>query len=139
MVIKKMSDDDCPVCRLTRIDHVHADDKAGEYQYIDKDGYYRYRSNDKLIHRVIAEGLYEYPLHGLVVHHKNHNKLDNRPDNLQVMTKEAHDELHAADLDDDYEFDYDDEEDGGCVICGYPTEESHHEYCTSCWFDKEGY
>lgn len=29
-----------------------------------------------------------------IVHHKNHNKLDNRIENLQIMTKEEHTSLH---------------------------------------------
>ncbi|AUR93863.1 hypothetical protein NVP1189B_37 [Vibrio phage 1.189.B._10N.286.51.B5] len=33
----------------------------------------------------------------LDVHHINHNKLDNRPENLQVLTKSEHRALHNAD------------------------------------------
>lgn len=31
-----------------------------------------------------------------IVHHKNHNRLDNRPDNLEVMLKGKHSAMHAA-------------------------------------------
>lgn len=31
---------------------------------------------------------------GLVVHHKDHNKSNNNPDNLQVMTQSEHSKLH---------------------------------------------
>ena len=47
-------------------------------------------------HRVIGEMLKDSPLSSdEVVHHKNFVKYDNRPENLQVMTSEAHQKLHA--------------------------------------------
>ena len=33
-----------------------------------------------------------------VVHHKNHNKLDNRIENLQLMTRQEHINTHRKDL-----------------------------------------
>lgn len=30
-----------------------------------------------------------------VVHHRNHDKLDDRPENLQVLTKQEHSRLHG--------------------------------------------
>lgn len=35
---------------------------------------------------------------GWGIHHKNHNKLDNRLENLQSMTRAEHQRLHAADI-----------------------------------------
>jgi hypothetical protein len=30
-----------------------------------------------------------------IVHHKNHDKIDDRPENLQVLTKQEHSRLHG--------------------------------------------
>jgi len=47
-------------------------------------------------HRVVGEMIKGSPLtNDEVVHHKNFIKYDNRPENLQVMTSEAHQKLHA--------------------------------------------
>lgn len=47
-------------------------------------------------HRVIGEMLKGSPLiEGEVVHHRNFVKHDNRPENLEVMTEDAHRKLHA--------------------------------------------
>lgn len=44
----------------------------------------------KILHRVITRCPSDY-----VVHHINHNTLDNRRDNLQVLTKFEHKEYHS--------------------------------------------
>jgi hypothetical protein len=56
--------------------------------YINENGYYRYRDSGRLVSRHIAE---KYVIgrrlrSDEVVRNANGNKLDNRPDNLEVMT-----------------------------------------------------
>lgn len=47
-------------------------------------------------HRWVLEQKLGRPLRpGEVTHHKNHDKLDNRPENLEVMTASEHGRLHA--------------------------------------------
>lgn len=45
-------------------------------------------------HRVVALEKYGEIPAGMVVHHKNGNKLDNRKRNLKLMTREKHSRLH---------------------------------------------
>lgn len=67
---------------------------------IQKDGYYMITSgkegnHGKLLHRLIWEDWYKKPVpDGYVIHHINGNKTDNRIQNLQCVSKEAHTRFH---------------------------------------------
>jgi len=58
-------------------------------------------SHKRPTHRVIAEYVYGDVLDtDNVVHHLNENKIDNRPENLSVMTKREHASIHGREVDD---------------------------------------
>lgn len=72
--------------------------------WIDKQGYARgnIESHSDLIHRQIAyreiylknKDKYPLPFSKYVVHHKDGNKLNNEPKNLQILTPEEHERVH---------------------------------------------
>lgn len=50
-------------------------------------------------HRVVAEKMIGRKLkRGEIVHHKNGDRHDNRPENLQVMSQSAHIKLHHSEM-----------------------------------------
>ena len=70
----------------------------GRGQYIDKNGYSRYKDTDKLVHRQVAE---KYIIKRKLlpyeeVHHINGNKLDNSIQNLRVLSISEHKLIHFS-------------------------------------------
>jgi hypothetical protein len=65
--------------------------------YIDSNGYLRWKDSNRLCHRDIA---WDANLRGpgkfgeLDIHHKDGNKFNNSPANLEVLTREAHQREH---------------------------------------------
>jgi hypothetical protein len=69
--------------------------------YVDERGYRRFENSGIAVHRWVAKRkigrLLRYPE---VVHHKNRNKLDNRPSNLFICASQSvHENLHRIDGD----------------------------------------
>lgn len=67
--------------------------------YTDKQGYKRFKDNDKVVHRSVAENKLGRKLKpNEVVHHKDRNKTNNSYDNLHVFPNQnAHDKAHKYD------------------------------------------
>lgn len=66
---------------------------------INKDGYRVIRAGDRILleHRHVVEVSLGRPLNSYeMVHHINHNKLDNRLENLQLVSGKAHAKIHGA-------------------------------------------
>ena len=67
--------------------------------YINDNGYFCFKDSNKPVHQWVAEKKLGRKLRsGEVVHHRNRNKLDNSPENLQIFpNQKAHDEQHEKD------------------------------------------
>lgn len=69
--------------------------------YLNKSGNYLRVQDAKLgiksyVHRHMAEAHYRIDLEGKVVHHRNGNKYDNRPENLTIMDDPSHRAMELA-------------------------------------------
>jgi len=65
--------------------------------HIDAEGYYRFWLNGKKVtlHRYLYQAYHKCSiLPKIVVHHKDENKLNNHPNNLELMLKNEHSRLH---------------------------------------------
>ena len=68
---------------------------AGTYK--DKNGYIRYADSNRLKHRAVMQKKLGRPLQkGEIVHHINGNILDNRPENLELLTAKEHYKKHVV-------------------------------------------
>lgn len=65
--------------------------------YVDKYGYLRYCDSDYLVHkRTMEKRIGRLLVKGEIIHHVNGNKLDNRAENLQLLTRKEHFKLHVV-------------------------------------------
>jgi HNH endonuclease len=68
--------------------------------FVDDEGYLRFKDTGELVHRKVAEKKLGHPLRAVeVVHHRDRDKLDNRPENLWVFSSHRkHNRAHRKDL-----------------------------------------
>ena len=74
----------------------------GSKLYIDKNGYYRRKADDRLLHRNVAyfqiylknRDKYPLPFKKYIVHHKDGNKRNSYPNNLEIMLPGEHKTHH---------------------------------------------
>ena len=77
--------------------YLYMDENHKDMTYIDSKGYVRFKDSDRYYHRWVKEkelGRYLEPWE--VVHHKNKDRLDNRPENLEIKTKDEHYQIHVV-------------------------------------------
>jgi hypothetical protein len=82
----------------------YSDDR--KYAYVDglrfcrdeKTGYYLNSVLHKRLHRYVYESVYGEIPDGYQVHHTDHDKNNNEPDNLELLTKSEHMQRHGNEL-----------------------------------------
>lgn len=73
--------------------------------YIDDNGYKRYYDTKRLVHRSVAyhyiydPNEYQFCFGDYVIHHIDHNKLNNHSNNLMILTSEEHSKIHGFESD----------------------------------------
>ncbi len=77
-----------------------------------------------LMHRVVAKDILNWDILGMSVHHKNGDKVDNRPENLEAMTQAEHAGLHGR-------------ENGAFYTEGMPGERNGMHSGSAFWQDQE--
>lgn len=86
-------------CKTQHHNAIHGATMSGPYKAVWAPEWWEggLDGNRVLEHQLVwaeANGMKLIP-HGHVVHHKDHNKLNNHPDNLELMTRKDHARLHA--------------------------------------------
>lgn len=81
---------------VEKIDDTHI--KYNGFVYYKYRGYYVRGENKKLypLHRVVYEDYYGKIPRGYVVHHKDEDKSNNHPDNLECMSRSEHSKMHKV-------------------------------------------
>lgn len=66
----------------------------GNTGYVNGYKTFKHNGHNKFVHRHVYEKNYGHIPKGYEIHHINHNKLDNRPTNLQMMSRQEHRNYH---------------------------------------------
>ena len=74
--------------------YIVADGRKWSVSY---NGYYVDTVTKELLHRYIYEKAHGEIPEGYIIHHKDHNRLNNSLDNLEMMSQSEHVKLHAKD------------------------------------------